>query len=465
MLFSTLPFIYIFMPAVLLTYFLVPRKFRNAVLLIFSLIFYIYGERTYIAIVFFSIATDFIFGLKIEKHRETNPKLAKRYMVASIITNLLLLGFFKYVDFFIGAFNLIPGLDIGLTGVRLPIGISFFTFQTMSYSVDVYRGDVKAQRNLINFATFVSMFPQKVAGPVVRYSHVAKELEDRRETIAMFAQGVRRFCIGLGKKVLIADNMGLLAQIFRDSNENSVMFYWLYAFAFFFQIYFDFSAYSDMAIGLGKMFGFEMPENFNFPYIARSITDFWRRWHMTLGTWFRDYVYIPLGGNRVGQWRWIYNVIVVWALTGFWHGADWNFILWGLMMAALLLLERFAIGKLLKKWRIFSHAYVIIMIVFSFVIFNAEGMSGMVSDLGGMLGLNGNELVGPEAIYYLRSFGVVFIVAILGSTPMFKKWGDKLLANRSRLTMLEPVMMAAILLLTTAAMVDGSFSPFLYFRF
>jgi len=464
MVFSSLPFLYLFMPAVLVAYFAAPKKCRNAVLLVFSLAFYFFGEQFYTILLLISSVSDFVFSLLIEKYRGTVK--AKVFLIAAIVVSLGMLGFFKYIDFFIMTANSLFGSDIAVLNVRLPIGISFFTFQTMSYTIDVYRGRVRAQANIITFATFVCLFPQLVAGPIVRYSDIAEELENRKERLAEISAGIRRFCLGLMKKVIIANSMAELTEYFRYADERTVLFYWMYAVAFTFQIYFDFSGYSDMAIGLGKMFGFKFPENFNYPYISRSITEFWRRWHMTLGNWFRDYVYIPLGGNRVKQSRWIFNIAAVWMLTGFWHGADWNFIVWGLMMAVLLVAEKFFLAKLLHRaWRFVAHVYTMFIIIISFVIFNGEGMSGAWADVSGLFGAGGIPLAGSLSLYYLRSFAPMFVIAAFLSTPVVKNMGDKLLENKSKLTLLEPILIAASLILVTANLVDGSFNPFIYFRF
>jgi len=459
MVFSSLPFLYIFLPLVLLVYYVAPKRHRNMVLLLFSLGFYFFGEQLYTMLLLISSVSDFIFSLLIEKNRD-KPKRAKALMIAAVAVSLAMLGFFKYIDFFIGTFNGIAGTAIPLTGVALPIGISFFTFQTMSYTIDVYRGNVRAQANFTTFATFVCLFPQLVAGPIVRYSEIEVELDGRKERVSDIASGIRRFCIGLAKKVLIADTLGYLTEIFRGSSESSVLFYWLYALAFTGQLYFDFSGYSDMAIGLGRMFGFKFPENFNYPYVSRSITEFWRRWHMTLGRWFRDYVYIPMGGNKVSKFKWVINIAVVWALTGFWHGADWNFILWGIMMAVFLLAEKFFLSKWLERaWRPISHIYTMFIIIISFVIFNGDGMAGAISDLGGMFGVGGIPLVGTESLYYLRSYAWLFVMAIIGSTPLIAK------LTKGRARWLEPVLVIIALILVTANLVDGSFNPFIYFRF
>ncbi|MCL2364844.1 MAG: MBOAT family protein [Defluviitaleaceae bacterium] len=464
MVFSGLPFLYLFMPGVLLVYFIAPKRYRNFVLLVFSLAFYFFGEQFYTVLLLISSVSDFIFSLLIEKYRGTVK--AKVFLIAAIVVSLAMLGFFKYIDFFIVTANSIFGSDIAVLNVRLPIGISFFTFQTMSYTIDVYRGRVRVQANIVTFATFVCLFPQLVAGPIVRYSDIAEELENRQERLADIAAGIRRFCLGLMKKVIIANSMAELVEYFRYSDERTVLFYWLYALAFTFQIYFDFSGYSDMAIGLGRMFGFKFPENFNYPYISRSITEFWRRWHMTLGNWFRDYVYIPLGGRRVKQSRWIFNIAAVWMLTGFWHGADWNFIVWGLMMAVLLVAEKFFITKWLERaWRWVAHVYTMGVVVISFVIFSGAGMRGAWTDLAGMFGAGGIPLVGTLSLYYLRSFAPMFVIAAFLSTPLVKRVGDGLLARNSKWTLLEPVLIAASLILVTANLVDGSFNPFIYFRF
>jgi len=464
MVFSSLPFLYLFLPAVLSVYYVTPRRFRNAVLLVFSLLFYFYGERAYTVLLILSSLSDFTFSLLIERCRGT--KKAKGLLIAAIAVSLAMLGFFKYIDFFITTANSLFDSQIPLLKVPLPIGISFFTFQTMSYTVDVYRGRVRAQANLITFATYVCLFPQLVAGPVVRYSEISRELENRRERTAGIAAGIRRFCFGLMKKVWIANAMGSLVETFRASGERTVLFYWLYAFAFTFQLYFDFSGYSDMAIGLGRMFGFHFPENFNYPYISRSVTEFWRRWHMTLGSWFRDYVYIPMGGNRVSGARWLLNIAVVWMLTGLWHGADWNFILWGIMMAVMLVLEKFLLGKLLGRvWRGVAHLYTMFVIILSFVLFNGAGLAGAWADITGLFGAGVTGLAGAESLYYLRSFGWIFLIAAFCSTPLLKKLGDAKLRANSRWTLIEPALAALILILVTANLVDGSFNPFIYFRF
>ena len=462
MLFSSIPFLYYFLPLVLAVYFLTPARFRNAVLLLASLIFYAWGEPKYVLLMLASILSGYGFGLLQERYR--GQKGAKLVCGLSVAVSLSFLLYFKYADFFLENFNAATGLGVPLLRIALPIGISFYTFQIISYTVDVYRGE-PAQKNLIHLAAYVAMFPQLIAGPIVRYSDIAQQLEHRSHSTALAAEGVRRFLIGLGKKILIANQ---LCSVFRASDEKSVLFYWLYAVAFALHIYFDFSGYSDMAIGLGKVFGFHFLENFNYPYISASITEFWRRWHMSLGTWFRDYVYIPLGGNRVGRARQLLNILVVWMLTGFWHGAAWNFVVWGLMFAVLLIMEKLWLLKPLSKCRPLAHLYVVFFVVISFVIFNAENMGQALSDIGGLFGAGGIPLVSAEAVYCLRSFALVLILAVLGATPLLRNGLVRLSQYPTAgkvLNALEPFTLFVLLLVMTGYLVDGSFNPFLYFRF
>ena len=465
MLFSSIPFLYYFLPLVLAVYFLTPARFRNAVLLLASLIFYAWGEPKYVLLMLASILSGYGFGLLQERYR--GQKGAKLVCGLSVAVSLSFLLYFKYADFFLENFNAATGLGVPLLRIALPIGISFYTFQIISYTVDVYRGE-PAQKNLIHLAAYVAMFPQLIAGPIVRYSDIAQQLEHRSHSTALAAEGVRRFLIGLGKKILIANQLGELCSVFRASDEKSVLFYWLYAVAFALHIYFDFSGYSDMAIGLGKVFGFHFLENFNYPYISASITEFWRRWHISLGTWFRDYVYIPLGGNRVGRARQLLNILVVWMLTGFWHGAAWNFVVWGLMFAVLLIMEKLWLLKPLSKCRPLAHLYVVFFVVISFVIFNAENMGQALSDIGGLFGAGGIPLVSAEAVYCLRSFALVLILAVLGATPLLRNGLVRLSQYPTAgkvLNALEPVTLVVLLLVMTGYLVDGSFNPFLYFRF
>ncbi|MDL2217779.1 MBOAT family protein [Christensenellaceae bacterium OttesenSCG-928-M15] len=465
MLFSSISFLYVFLPLCLIVYYIVPRRFKNGVLLFFSVLFYFYGEPKYTVLLVVSSLSDYLHSLYIEKHR--GEKSAKAALVSSIIVNLLMLGVFKYADFLIGSINGVFGTQIPLPGLSLPIGISFFTFQTMSYTIDVYRGDTHAQKNLLSMATYVCLFPQLVAGPIVRYVTVADELDNRKHTIDQFAYGVRRFVIGLAKKVLIANTIGELSTSLLNGQFPSVLGLWVGSITFMMQVYFDFSGYSDMAIGLGKLFGFSFPENFDYPFISKSIAEFWRRWHMTLGSWFRDYLYIPLGGNRVKTGRWIFNVFVVWTLTGLWHGAAWNFVLWGLFFAVFLPLEKFVYGKPLQKApAVAQHAVTMFLVLMSFVIFNGDAALGNMGVLKGMFFLSGLPTVTQETLYYLKSFGVLLALGLVGSTPAVRNTAVKLAKKwKTGADVLEVIACAALLIVVTAYLVDGSFNPFLYFRF
>ena len=467
MIFSSISFLYYFLAACLLVYFLVPSRLKNLVLLLFSLAFYFYGEPVYTLLMLASTLSAYVHGLLIDRTRGT--KWSRVLLWSSVVTSIGLLGFFKYSDFFISNVNSLFSSDIPLLRLALPIGISFYTFQTLSYTIDVYRGDAKVQKSFIRLATYVTLFPQLIAGPIVRYTTVEQELSDRKHSFEGFAAGVNRFVIGLAKKVLIADTLGLLIKDFTASSDRSIVFAWVYAIAASLQLYFDFSGYSDMAIGLGRLFGFHFLENFNYPFISKSITEFWRRWHMSLGQWFRDYVYIPLGGNRVSTWRWIRNIFVVWLLTGFWHGADWTFIFWGLYFALFLLLERLFLAKWLDKLpRLLSHLYVAVVILVSFVLFSADGLAGAVADIGAMFGFGNLALWSADTAYYLSSYAGVLIVALIGCTPLVKTVAKKLYGYRLSgrvMNVLEPVFHVCLLVLVTAYLVDGSFSAFLYFRF
>ena len=465
MLFSSIPFLFYFLPAVLMLYFLVPRKLKNAVLLLFSLVFYAWGEPKYVFLMIGTITLFFVCGLAIEKAKTQSWK--KFWLVLSVVISIALLAIFKYADFAIGSVNSVTGAGIPLLRLALPIGISFYTFQCLSYTIDVYRGNTRAQKNLVSFGAYVSLFPQLIAGPIVRYVDVARELENRTHSLEKFMDGTRRFLIGLGKKIIIANNLGQLIEIFRDSGEKSVVFYWMYAIAFMLHIYFDFSGYSDMAIGLGKIFGFNFCENFNYPYLSKSISEFWRRWHMSLGTWFRDYVYIPMGGSRVKRSRWIFNTLTVWMLTGLWHGAAWNFVLWGLLYAALLLFEKF-VPALQKLPSFFRHAYVLLTVMLGFVLFNASDLNQALSDMGGLIGMGGLPLLTNETVYYLKSYARLFIIAIIGATPVVKTVADKLCSHSRTapvMAVLEPLFLILLFVVCSSYLVDGSFNPFLYFRF
>lgn len=462
MLFSGIPFLFYFLPAALILYFLAPNKLKNAVLLLCSLVFYAWGEPKYVVLMLVSILLYYSLGLGIGCTR-----FRRTFLTLSIIAGIGMLAVFKYADFFIGSVNELTGASLPLLKLALPIGISFYTFQCMSYTIDVYRGHTEPQKNLIDFGTFVALFPQLIAGPIVRYVDVAKELRQRKNHWGNMVEGLPRFLVGLGKKVLLANQFGLLTELFRDASQPSVLFYWMYAVAFTLHIYFDFSGYSDMAIGLGRVFGFHFPENFDYPYISGSITEFWRRWHMTLGGWFRDYVYIPLGGNRVSRGRWVINILIVWMLTGLWHGAAWNFILWGLLYAAMLLLEKWIPG-LKKLPGILRHGYVLLIVILGFVLFNAADLTQAIRDFTGLFGLSSLPAVTTETWYYLRSYAPLFVMGFVGATPALKLLRQRLLANslgQKCLVVAEPVAMAVLLLICTAYLVDGSFNPFLYFRF
>ena len=457
MLFSSISFLYYFLPCVLVLYFLVPRHFKNVILLITSLFFYAWGEPRLVLLMLVTIAIGYVLGILIEKDAEHK----KLYLILAIVSFLGALAYFKYANFFVDNFNQVTGLSIPLVRVALPIGISFYTFQILSYNIDVYRGEVKAQRNPIDLAAYITMFPQLIAGPIVRYKDVAVQLESREHNISKVADGIRRFVFGLSKKILIANVLGEMCEGFRLSDDKSVLFYWMYAMAFSLHIYFDFSGYSDMAIGLGKIFGFDFLENLNYPYISKSITEFWRRWHISLGNWFRDYVYIPLGGSRVKRGRHLFNILVVWMLTGFWHGAAWNFIIWGLYFAVLLVIEKTFLLKYLERTKVLSHIYVLFAVVVSFVIFNASSITQVMADIGGMFGRGDLPLVSGEALYYLKSYAAIGILAIVGATPLPKK----IVSKWKGLQYAEPVVLLVLLIMITAYLVDGSFNPFLYFRF
>ena len=419
MVFSSITFLFYFLPIVLIIYYLIPNKYKNIVLLISSFIFYFYGEPKNIYIMILSILATYIFGILIDKYKKT--KYSKIFLILSIFINIGLLIYFKYADFIIKNINLWLSNKIDLIHVILPIGISFYTFQLISYIVDVYRGEAKVQKNIIKLATYISLFPQLIAGPIVRYTTIENQLENREYNMKNFSIGVRRFIIGLGKKVMIANVMGNLINIFLVSDEKSVLFYWLYAIALMIQIYFDFSGYSDMAIGLGKMLGFDFPENFNYPYIATSITDFWRRWHISLSSWFRDYIYIPLGGNRVSKLKWIRNIIIVWMLTGLWHGAEWNFVIWGLYFGVLLIIEKVFLLKWLQKIpKVISRIYTLFIVMISFIIFNGEGISTILENIGGLFKFVSIPLITNESMYYLKSYIIVIILGIIGATPICK---------------------------------------------
>ena len=456
MVFSSLFFIFFFMPIFLIIYYLVPNKIKNIILLIFSLLFYSWGEPIYIVLLLFSSVVDYSNGYFINKFKDSKVK-TRFFLILSIVINLSLLGVFKYSNFIISNLNLL-GLKISSNSLALPLGISFFTFQTMSYSIDVYKGNIKYEKNFINFMTYVCMFPQLVAGPIVRYSDISKELNKRKVTFDNFSTGVFKFLTGLFKKVLIANNMGLIFSIItKDTSNISLLTSWLGSLSFAFQIYFDFSGYSDMAIGLGKMMGFSYPDNFNYPYIATSITDFWRRWHMTLSGWFRDYVYIPLGGNRCSKKRQIFNMFVVWFLTGLWHGASWNFIIWGLYFFVLLVLEKYVIGKM-KIPTFIRRIMFIVLILISWVIFAFDDLSILKIYLSKMF-VN-NILIDKTTIFYIKNYFVIFLFAFVFSTPIVKKIKPNICSKT-----IVAIVYIIFFIMTIASLVGDSYNPFLYFRF
>lgn len=468
MVFSSVPFIFYFLPLFLIIYFIVPKRAKNMVLLIFSLVFYGWGEPVYIILLLISSVVDYINGLMMEKF-DNKPKARKLFLVISIIVNIGLLSVFKYADLFISTLNGFTGVGISLTKLPLPIGISFFTFQTMSYSIDVYKRKVEADHNFINYMTYVSMFPQLVAGPIVRYEDVRNELKDRKVTFDGFCDGMIRFGIGLFKKVLIANQVGALWELsVGHIDKLSVLGSWLAILGFALQIYFDFSGYSDMAIGLGKAMGFNYPENFNYPYTATSITDFWRRWHMTLSGWFKLYVYIPLGGNRVGVPRGIINLLIVWALTGFWHGAGWNFILWGIYFAILLVIEKYIIGKRMDKIpKVIRHLIACILILISWVMFQVEEFSNILIYYKTMFLGNGNGFIDKEFLFNISNYGIILVFALVLCTPIYPKVVIKVNASKYKNVwyIFAGIGFIALFIVSVSFIVKNTYNPFLYFRF
>ena len=464
MVFSTPLFLFFFLPVVLLIYYLTPVHHRNFILLLASLFFYYWGEQHYTLIMLASIGIDYAHGLIVHRCKEKGSNTAAKIAVASsVIFNLAILFFFKYWDFVAGSLQSVGIHSLPVLNISLPIGISFFTFQTMSYTIDVYRGDARVQKNIVHFGTFVTLFPQLIAGPIIKYKDLCEQLVSRNHCVDRFSSGAQRFLVGLAKKVLLANNLGQLWDICKATPavELTVLGAWLGILAFAFQIYFDFSGYSDMAIGLGRLFGFEFPENFNYPYISKSITEFWRRWHISLSTWFREYLYIPLGGNRCGKGRWILNLLIVWAATGIWHGASWNYLFWGLYFFCLLILEKLLLGKWLRKLpAVLQHLYTIILVLISWVIFALEDLSQLNSYLHVLLGLGGIPLLNGRALYYLRNFLPVLIFAAVGSTPLPAK-----LWNRYASPAIRILVLILGLILCAAYVVASTYNPFLYFRF
>ena len=467
MLFSSVTFIYYFLPATLILYYIIPQpkgdtRYRNAALLLAGVVFYSWGEPRYIFLMAAQCVSAWFFGILIDKNK-TNNRVKRAMMLISVAVSLSGLIFFKYINFFIGTVNRF-GTDLALIKLTMPVGISFYTFQIISYTLDLYRGEVKVQRGLLAFTTYVTLFPQLIAGPIVRYAGISREIIKREHSVPRFALGIRRFIIGLSKKTLLANLFGELVLVYKKSGDTGVLFTWLYILAFALQIYFDFSGYSDMAIGLGHMFGFRFAENFNYPYTAGSVTEFWRRWHISLSGWFRDYIYIPLGGNRVRTARFVFNVMIVWTLTGFWHGADWNFMLCGAYFGVILLTEKFFLIKKLNKAPGFINmVYMILVISIGWALFDAGDITALAI-IGRMFGLGAGGLAGQQALYYLRSYTVPLFAGIIGMTPLMAKLFNKV-QNRRIMTFVEPAGLVLLFILSTACIVDGSFNPFIYFRF
>lgn len=465
MLFNSISFLYYFLPALIIIYFITPKKYKNIILLIASLLFYLYGEPKYVFLMIAEIIIAYIGAILIDKYKNQS----KNILTTTLIIHIFLLIIFKYTDFIIQSINDISNANIKLLNIALPIGISFYTFQIISYLIDVYNGKVKVQKNIINLATYVSLFPQLIAGPIVRYQTVEKELDDRVHSFNNFAYGIRRFSIGLAKKVLIANALGELCTKAFSLNETTVIFYWIFGISYMLQLYFDFSAYSDMAIGLGRIFGFNFPENFNYPYISKSITEFWRRWHISLSTWFKDYVYIPLGGNRDGKYKQIRNILIVWLLTGIWHGANWTFLIWGLLFGILLIIEKIFLNKFMEKLPSFiRRIYVLFIVMILFIIFNSDNMSVALTNIKGLFGMNGEVFINDYTLHYLKSYLPILIIALFGATPFIKTLIDKLRKNKylnSIINILEPILIVIILFVVTSYLIDNSYNPFLYFRF
>ena len=470
MVFSSLIFLFAYLAITLVLYYAVPFKARNAVLFVVSLIFYGWGEPKYIVVMLFSILVAYIFGFFVGKYRESAPKKARAYLIVSILLNLSALLFFKYANFFIENLALLPGLG-GLKpieGLKLPVGISFYTFQIMSYTIDVYRGDARVQRRIVPFGAYVTLFPQLIAGPIVRYSDVDEQLTNRKETVDKFASGVQRFCAGLAKKVLLADTVYVLLGHYHDAFafEQTVLGAWLIVILYTFQIYFDFSGYSDMAIGLGRMLGFEFLENFNYPYISKSITEFWRRWHISLSTWFREYVYIPLGGNRRGKLRQYRNIAVVWLLTGFWHGASWNFLLWCAYFCVLLIVEKLFLYKWLQKApAVLAHLYTMFFVCISWLIFYFTDLGEGLTCLKAMFGVGVSSFATPTVVYDLLRYLPLLLICVLAATPLPKRLFDALKNRFVTMRYAQVLLIAGAFLVITAYLVDSTFSPFLYYRF
>ena len=467
MVFSSIIFIFTFLPISLILYYITPRNMRNLILLLISLVFYAWGEPVYVLLMIFTTIFNFIMGKVIDDNKRNIR--CKNILIFTVLVNLFILGFFKYYGFLIENINMLFGLNIAYKQLPLPIGISFYTFQTLSYVVDVYLGKVKVQKNLISLGLYVTMFPQLVAGPIVRYQDIDKQLNYRDESIPKFSLGVDRFLRGLCKKVLLANNIGMVWTAIQSSNIDniSVLTSWIGIIAYTFQIYFDFSGYSDMAIGLGKMFGFDFIENFNYPYISTSVSEFWRRWHISLGSWFKEYIYIPLGGNRVSKLKSIRNIFVVWLLTGLWHGASWNFIVWGLYYGTILFIEKTILNKLLERLpKLLRHIYTIVLIMIGWVFFGSETLSYALDYISVMFGLSGNSIVDSTGLYYLYTNLILFVVLSLCSTPIVSKI-FKIVIKKGKIVGLSMAIFVniSVMILSISYLVNETYNPFLYFRF
>lgn len=467
MVFSSIIFMFIYLPVVLAVYYICPIKWRNIWLFAVNMVFYGWGEPVYIVLMLASILINYINGMLVDKYRDTDQKKAKTVLVVNIVINLALLVFFKYFDLLADTVNQIVGNELVTPlNIALPIGISFYTFQTMSYPIDLYRKDARVQKNFVNFGTYVALFPQLIAGPIVRYKDIDDQLNYREHSADKFASGIRRFTIGLAKKVLIANNIGILWDSYSSmpSSELTVVGSWIGIIAFTLQIYFDFSGYSDMAIGLGRMLGFEFLENFNYPYISKSVTDFWRRWHISLSTWFRDYVYIPLGGNRKGKKRQILNITIVWALTGLWHGANWTFLLWGMYYALWLIVEKlWLLERLEKAPKFVGHIYTMFIAICGWVIFQLDSLSAVGAYYKSMFGFAGGGFVSSTDGFYLASYAIILLIAIIAATPLLRNLYNKI-PDKVKLAA-TPIITILILVVSTAYLVDSTYNPFLYFRF
>ncbi len=463
MVFSSITFLYYFLPILILVYYIVPSKLRNITMLIFSLAFYFYGEPKYVLLLVASFTLNYLFAKMIYKNK------SKTYLMIGVIINILILVYFKYTNFLIFNVNQIFKLSINFLDIVMPIGISFFTFQEVSYLIDVYKERVTPSSSLLNYATYVCLFPQLVAGPIVRYSQINEQLKSRKHSFNNFSVGVTRFVLGLSKKVILANLLGTMYDELSTITQYTVLLFWLKAIGYTLQLYLDFSAYSDMAIGLGHMFGFSFTENFNYPLIANSITDFWRRWHITLSSFFKDYVYIPLGGNRDGKYKQIRNILIVWLLTGIWHGANWTFLIWGLLFGIILIIEKIFLNKFMEKLPSFiRRIYVLFIVMILFIIFNSDNMSEALTNIKGLFGMNGEVFINDYTLHYLKSYLPILIIALFGATPFIKTLIDKFRKNKylnNIINILEPILIVMILFVVTSYLIDNSYNPFLYFRF